>query len=126
MICLKNVLEQGTSEQEAAEYIREHVDKPVVGYVVGISAPPGKTMGHAGAIISGGVGLQRRRSRRWRVREWRWQGVLRMLLGRLKTCFKVRSGFQHLSYNLLCFLYYLCHEPIILFFTESFLEGIDI
>ncbi len=46
----------GTAEQEAAEYIREHVDKPVVGYVVGVSAPPGKTMGHAGAIISGGGG----------------------------------------------------------------------
>jgi len=46
----------GTAEQEAAEYIREHVDKPVVGYVIGISAPPGKTMGHAGAIISGGGG----------------------------------------------------------------------
>ena len=56
MICLKNVLEQGTAEQDAAEYIREHVTKPVVGYVVGISAPPGKTMGHAGAIISGGGG----------------------------------------------------------------------
>jgi len=41
---------------EAAEYIREHVTKPVVGYVVGVSAPPGKTMGHAGAIISGGGG----------------------------------------------------------------------
>ncbi len=46
----------GTAEQEAAEYIREHVTKPVVGYVVGVSAPPGKTMGHAGAIISGGGG----------------------------------------------------------------------
>ena len=56
MICLKNVLEQGTAEQEAAEYIREHVTKPVVGYVVGISPPPVKTMGHAGAIISGGGG----------------------------------------------------------------------
>ena len=44
----------GTAEQEAAEYIKEHVDKPVVGYVVGISAPPGKTMGLADAIISGG------------------------------------------------------------------------
>ena len=46
----------GTADQEAAEYIREHVTKPVVGYVVGVSAPPGKTMGHAGAIISGGGG----------------------------------------------------------------------
>ncbi len=44
----------GTAEQEAAEYIRKHVTKPVVGYVVGISAPPGKTMGHTGAIINGG------------------------------------------------------------------------
>ncbi|MCJ7625106.1 MAG: succinate--CoA ligase subunit alpha, partial [Anaerolineaceae bacterium] len=46
----------GTAEQEAAEYIKEHITKPVAGYVVGISAPPGKTMGHAGAIISGGGG----------------------------------------------------------------------
>jgi len=37
---------------EAAEYIREYVTRPVAGYVVGISVPPGKTMGHAGAIIS--------------------------------------------------------------------------
>ena len=44
----------GTTGHEAAEYISEHVTKPVVGYVVGISAPPGKTMGHAGAIISSG------------------------------------------------------------------------
>ena len=41
---------------EAAEYIREHMTKPVVGYVAGISAPPGKIMGHGGAIISGGGG----------------------------------------------------------------------
>jgi len=41
---------------EAAEYIRKYVTKPVVGYVVGISAPPGKTIGHASAIISGGGG----------------------------------------------------------------------
>jgi succinyl-CoA synthetase alpha subunit len=56
LICLKNVFEQGTAGQEAAEYIREHVTKPVVGYVVGISAPPDKTMGHAGVIISGSGG----------------------------------------------------------------------
>ena len=46
----------GTADQEAAKFIREHVTKPVVGYVAGISAPPVKTMGHAGAIISGGGG----------------------------------------------------------------------
>ena len=44
----------GHCRAEAAEYIKEHVTKPVVGYAVGISATPGKTMGHAGAIISGG------------------------------------------------------------------------
>ena len=41
---------------EAAKFIREHMTRPVVGYVVGISAPPGKTMGHAGTIIIGGGG----------------------------------------------------------------------
>ena len=46
----------GTTGQEAAEYIREHVTKPVVGYVIRISAPLGKTMDHAGAIISGSGG----------------------------------------------------------------------
>ncbi|MCD4846302.1 MAG: succinate--CoA ligase subunit alpha [Methanosarcinales archaeon] len=53
----------GTAEQEAAEYIKEYVSKPVVSYIVGISAPQGKTMGHAGAIISGGVGSAREKIR---------------------------------------------------------------
>jgi succinyl-CoA synthetase alpha subunit len=46
----------GTGEERAAEYIRAHVRKPVVAYIAGVTAPPGKRMGHAGAIVSGGQG----------------------------------------------------------------------
>ena len=49
----------GTEEEAAAEFIRERVRKPVVAYIAGLTAPPGKRMGHAGAIIAGGRGTAR-------------------------------------------------------------------
>jgi succinyl-CoA synthetase alpha subunit len=46
----------GTDEEDCAHWVKDHMQKPVVGFIAGVTAPPGKRMGHAGAIISGGMG----------------------------------------------------------------------
>src|SRR5919112_1673649 len=61
----------GSAEEEAAEFIAEHVSKPVVAYIAGVTAPPGKTMGHAGAIVSGTSGTAKAKQEALEARDVR-------------------------------------------------------
>ena len=58
----------GTAEEDAAAFIKANVTKPVVGYIAGVTAPPGKRMGHAGKALSPVARARRSRLRPWKTR----------------------------------------------------------
>ena len=67
----------GSAEEEASEFIKNHkIKKPIVGFIAGVTAPAGRRMGHAGAIISGEKEVQRKKLKLWKIQELLWQNYL--------------------------------------------------
>ena len=70
----------GSMEIEAAEYAKAHVTKPVIGFIAGQTAPPGRRMGHAGAIVSGADESAAAKKRLWQNAVWLWLNRLQILV----------------------------------------------